>query len=115
MGKHRSPFVFGGAVGIRYAKRVASLQTQALRKKISDGVKRARAKETPEQRAAHNNAIAKSYRHTVGWRVYSEHKNTENDETSVAGWRMYESTKRAPGSRVATRGWLDHLRNFATW
>jgi hypothetical protein len=49
-----------------YAKRVASLQTPAIRKKISDGVKRARAKETPEQRAAHNKAIAKSYRHTVG-------------------------------------------------
>jgi hypothetical protein len=38
----------------------------AYRKKVSDAVKKARAKETPAQRKEHNRKIAKSYRRTVG-------------------------------------------------
>ena len=38
----------------------------AYKKKMSDAVRRPRAKETPAQRLAHNRAIARSYRRTVG-------------------------------------------------
>jgi hypothetical protein len=49
-----------------YKNRLEALQRPEIRKKISDGVKRARTAETPEQRAAHNKKIAISYRRTVG-------------------------------------------------
>ena len=61
-----------------YEKRCAALETPEVRRKISEGVKRARARETPEQRAAHNRKIAISYRHTVGMNLlFGETSYTE--------------------------------------
>ena len=53
-----------------YEKRIAAICTPEARKKNADGVRRARAKETPAQRELHNAKLAVAYRINNAHRLY---------------------------------------------
>jgi hypothetical protein len=73
-----------------YAKRVAALQTPEVRQRISDGIKRSKARETPEQRALHNARIAVAYRQSVVNRVYSKDMKFTQQHKLIAWVKVAE-------------------------
>lgn len=75
---------------------------QAARKKNSDGVKRARAKETPAQRELHNAKLAVAYRRSHAKNLFNLDTYTGRRDAklwvAIAEKRLHQATIACPQS-----------------
>jgi hypothetical protein len=81
-----------------YEKRIAASRTPDARKKNADGVRRARAKETPAQRELHNAKIAVAYRRAT-WLIYGKGR----EWIRVAEERLRKATVAVSSAPAQTR------------